>query len=260
VGGIAPAQVTWLAAAHLLLIPTGSSGFAFALNPALWTLFCELWINLAHAVFAPVLTTRRLTICAAAAAGTFAWMALDYDTADLGAGVSTVIPGVLRAAAEFGVGVICFRHASRRRGDGATASAALLLFAGGVMLPAALGRASGALDLAAIATFPFVLRLAASADLRGRTAEVARRLGLLSYPLYAIHYPLLFVAREAIGADASVPVRLVFYLPVTGAILSMALTLSMGGGSAPFPGRSVLPQRTKRPPSPETVRWLRAGC
>jgi peptidoglycan/LPS O-acetylase OafA/YrhL len=74
-------------------------------------------------------------------------------------------------------------------------------------------------DVLAIGLLPVLVALGAASPVGGRTAEVAARIGALSYPLYLVHLPVI---RAVLGAtaDSTVPLEARFAICVA---LSIAL-------------------------------------
>ena len=159
----------------VLLIPH-LAGEPFPLNIPYWSLLFEV---AAYVVYCTVLTRRFgnlacLLLMLAGAAGVLGWAADSAGAAPPGREVS-LLDGASRIAFAFPAGVLLAR--------------CLGLFA----LPlAAVG--TSALFLTVVGVFPLLVALGRGLALEGRWAVAARWFGELSYPLYAVHMPTLWVA------------------------------------------------------------------
>ncbi len=179
-------------------------GELFPLNGPQWTLFFELVANALHAAAAPWLTDRRLAIVIAVAALWATVTAVHFGGLDGGWTRDTFWGGPPRAIFGFAVGLMIFRL--QRRGVSAP-PIPYPLVVGGLVL--CLTRPFVPIDpeapadlLIALLALPALVFLAVRSPTRGRVAAVATRAGALSYPLYAIHMPLL---RGCEGILAALP-------------------------------------------------------
>ena len=182
----------------LLLLPVfTSNAFLYPLNPPQWSLFHELLVNVAYAVAAPRLTRRVLAIglpCAGAL--------LVATTLHSGIGEHF---GPARVVYGFFAGVALHRVAAEKptRGPWALTISGIVL-AGCFVLPRAVLLAPTD-ALFALAIFPGVVWTAAHVELNGFGARIGGLLGAISYPLYAIHFPLIrFLTRRPLSTFGSI--------------------------------------------------------
>ncbi len=174
-------------ARSLLLLPDLRADQLFPLNPVLWSLFYELAANLLHALLAPHLTTRRVAVATLVAGAAFAAAIAHYHGAGLGWGAASFVAGFARVGWGYLVGMLLARvHVPISR-----SSSTVLIVAGLALLAApAVGFTSARVAVTLFCAFPLALLGAIQAP-RARSTWMSSRLGELSYPLYAIHQPLL---------------------------------------------------------------------
>ena len=180
------------------------NGEMFPLNGPCWSLFFEYVGNIMYALFIRRLSTRLLALLSFALCCALAWFAVTdqsgYGSIGVGWTVdhTNILGGMLRMLCPFTMGVLMsrlFKPLRQARGAFWT-SAALLL----IIFHIPYIYSDGALSLngvfeaaCIIAVFPLVVWYAAS----GKTTDIAstricRFLGDISYPLYIVHYPLMY--------------------------------------------------------------------
>lgn len=180
------------------------NGEMFPLNGPCWSLFFEYVGNIVYALFIRHLSTRLLALLSFALCCALAWFAVTdqsgYGSIGVGWTVdrTNILGGSLRMLCPFTMGLLLsriFKPIHYARGAFWT-SAALLL----IIFHVPYIHSDGALSLngifeaaCIIAVFPLVVWYAAS----GKTTDIAstricRFLGDISYPLYIVHYPLMY--------------------------------------------------------------------
>lgn len=180
------------------------NGEMFPLNGPCWSLFFEYVGNIVYALFIRRLSTRLLALLSFALCCALAWFAVTdqsgYGSIGVGWTVdrTNILGGSLRMLCPFTMGLLLsriFKPIHYARGAFWT-SAALLL----IIFHVSYIYSDGALSLngmfeaaCIIAVFPLVVWYAAS----GKTTDIAstricRFLGDISYPLYIVHYPLMY--------------------------------------------------------------------
>ncbi len=192
----------------LLILPVLTPNASFyqlnPLNPPHWSLFHELSLNVAYALIAPWLTRRVLAMVVAGAG-----VALLVTTIRLG---GREYFGPARVAYGFFAGVALHRVRTGKPLSPWTALVAAVVLVGVFSLPRSVGRAPGD-ALLALAILPMVVLAASRVELRGAVARIASALGALSYPLYAIHFPLIhFLTRRPTSTAGSIVATLVLCL------------------------------------------------
>ncbi len=184
--------------ANVLLIPSAAllnfRLFGFPLNSPYWSLSAEMVVNLGYALIARILTTRRLAFVTTLAVLVIGYEALVRSTIDVGYTWADYGLGVVRALFPFLLGVLLYRVRERLPTVGALSHLAVPMVAVILLEPATL---PPLVELALIAVvFPMLIVLGLSYEPRRELKALWRGLGDLSYPLYAIHYPIVVVFAQ----------------------------------------------------------------
>ena len=215
---------------NLLLLPTFVTPVLFALNTPAWSVFFELVANLAHGLVLHRLRTAALAVSAALSLVAVAACARHWGDLDLGSQVDTVAGGFARVAFSYALGIVLWRwHGNRApmRVPPALAFAAMpVLFIAASTVPF-----EGAkFDIAFVAVgAPLILWGGLNLRLgTGWWPWLCRAAGAMSFPLYAVHYPVLLAAEAA---------RLPLWLGPAAALAAAALVTKATGGFRHLGGR-----------------------
>ena len=180
------------------------NGEMFSLNGPSWSLFFEYIGNTLYALFIHRLSNRGLAILVALSGIGLAWFAL-FDIVGYGMlGVGWTLDGanfwggMLRMLFPFSLGMLLSRHFRpiKIRGAFWICSAVLLIL---FCVPYIEGKSpvclNGVYELICIALiFPALVWIAASGKTTDKqSTRICRFLGDISFPLYAIHYPLMYL-------------------------------------------------------------------
>ena len=180
------------------------NGEMFSLNGPSWSLFFEYIGNILYALFIHRLSNRGLAILVALSGIGLAWFAL-FDIVGYGMlGVGWTLDGanfwggMLRMLFPFSLGMLLSRHFRPIKARGAfwICSAVLLIL---FCVPYIEGKSpvclNGVYELICIALiFPALVWIAASGKTTDKqSTRICRFLGDISFPLYAIHYPLMYL-------------------------------------------------------------------
>lgn len=180
------------------------NGEMFSLNGPSWSLFFEYIGNILYALFIHRLSNRGLAILLALSGIGLAWFAL-FDIVGYGMlGVGWTLDGanfwggMLRMLFPFSLGMLLSRHFRpiKIRGAFWICSAVLLIL---FCVPYIEGKSpvclNGVYELICIAlVFPALVWIAASGKTTDKqSTRICRFLGDISFPLYAIHYPLMYL-------------------------------------------------------------------
>ncbi len=212
-GTVAPLSMVMLALLlHMFLIPAlpgagaevRGNGEMFPLNGPSWSLFFEYIGNILYAIFLRRLSTRALKVLVALAAVALATYAIGSFSGygHLGVGWSlagTNLPGgFLRLLFAFSAGLLMSRifKPVRIRGAFWISSLAIVIL---LSMPYIGGSGThwmnGLYDaICTIVIFPILVWLGASGLTTDRaTTRACKFLGDISYPLYMVHYPFMYL-------------------------------------------------------------------
>ncbi len=198
--------------AALMFMPiVVGKGVLYPLNPPCWSLLAEMIVNLGFAAVARVLTERRLKLLVFI--GLIAFCVAVYharNSTDIGFMSFDWLSGIARAAFSFSLGVLlCRLHA---RG-------ALVRFRIPAWAPVTLVVISFCLpattvwyDLAVIVLFyPCIVALSLGSEPENPAVDrVFGLAGFISYPLYALHWPLIQLIYAAVPSSSLTIIGLAF--------------------------------------------------
>ncbi len=216
-----PSETLLLLLCNLLFIPaTGGVGHVFPLLAVTWSIYFELFANIVHAVI-----LRRLGV---PAPGVIVFVSgptlvLFQRTANRGGMGGDFVLGFPRVIFAYGTGVILWRVLRDR--------AVLPIWPALVTLPGFMIYSHFHLDGVAVDAI-FVFALAPLCMVCGLEAApfgpTFRALGALSFPLYAVHGPILvFMAVRGFGMLASIAIALV------AAVLAMQIIARLSRPAGP---------------------------
>ncbi len=211
-GGTTP--VGWVMTAMLLtmfMIPAvpgahyevRGNGEMFPLNGPGWSLFFEYIGNILYALFIRRLPTRMLAVLAVLLGVVHCWFFVGdvsgYDTVGVGWTIDdhNFWGGLVRMMFPFTVGMLLARTFRPRKVKGAfwiCSIALVAIFAVPYIKPGHNISLNSLYEVVCIAfIFPLLVWLGASGSASGRTGKLNRLLGDLSYPLYIVHYPIMYL-------------------------------------------------------------------
>lgn len=179
------------------------NGEMFPLNGPAWSLFFEYIGNVLYALFIRRLSTRSLFLLAALLGCVHAWFFVgnvsEYDMVGVGWTVDAVnfCGGLVRMLFPFTVGMLLARTFRPRKVKGAfwMFSVALVALFAVPYIPSKGGVSLNSLyEVVCIAfIFPLIVWMGACGCSGGKTARINKLLGDISYPLYIVHYPIMYV-------------------------------------------------------------------
>lgn len=208
------APVSWVMMALLLtmfMIPAlpgapyevRGNGEMFPLNGPSWSLFFEYLGNVVYALFMRRFPVKVLATVTLLLGAVHAWFFVGnvsgYDMVGVGWTIDDVNfwGGFVRMLFPFSIGMLMARTFRPRRVKGAFWICSFLLVAifsvpyipsnGGISL-------NSLYEVICIALlFPFIVWLGACGSCSGVTSKANRVLGDISYPLYIVHYPVMYL-------------------------------------------------------------------
>jgi len=213
-------------------------GEMFPLNGPSWSLFFEYIGNILYALFIRKLPTKALMILVVIAGMGLSAFAIWGPYGDLCVGYSltgnNMLGGSLRLLFSFSAGLLMYRIFKPVRVKGSFWIGSLA-----IIILSAIPRMGGSDNLwmnglydtlCAVAVFPLLVYLGASGHATDKiTTRLCRFLGDISYPLYMVHYPFIYlyyawVKNENLTFGQSLPGALaLFFGSVVLAYLCMKL-------------------------------------
>lgn len=180
------------------------NGEMFSLNGPSWSLFFEYIGNILYALFIHRLSNKALAVFTVLLGIGLAWFAL-FDVVGYGMiGVGWTLDGVnfwgglLRMLFPFSMGMLLSRHFHPIKIKGAFWICSIVLLAL-FCVPYIEGKSpvclNGVYEFICIAfVFPLLVWIGASGKTTDKqSTRICRFLGDISFPLYAIHYPLMYL-------------------------------------------------------------------
>ena len=179
------------------------NGEMFPLNGPSWSLFFEYIGNILYALFIRRLSTRWLAVLSTVLGAALVWFTT-ADVAQLGSfGVGWTLDGMnfwggmLRMMFPYTLGMLLARVFRPVKVRGAFWLCALVLtglFAVPYIVPQGGFCLNGLFEsLCIVVVFPVLVWLAASGTANGASGAVCNFLGNISYPLYMVHYPVMYL-------------------------------------------------------------------
>ena len=179
------------------------NGEMFPLNGPQWSLFFEYIGNIIYALIIRRLSTRLLAVLVALLAALhtwiFVWDLSGYDSVGIGWTIDTINfwGGLVRMLFPFTVGMLLARTFKPRKIKYAfwICSAILLAtFAVPYIASECSLSMNSIYEVVCIAfVFPIIVWLGACGSTEGSTGRISGLLGDLSYPLYIVHYPVMYL-------------------------------------------------------------------
>ena len=179
------------------------NGEMFPLNGPGWSLFFEYIGNICYALFMRRMSTKVLAFFTLLLGLAHAWFFIGdvsgYDMIGVGWTIDTVNfwGGFIRMLFPFSVGMLLARTFKPRKVKGAfwICTIALVALFAVPYIPSENGISLNSLyEFVCIALiFPALVWLGACGSAKGITNKANRFLGDLSYPLYIVHYPIMYI-------------------------------------------------------------------
>lgn len=179
------------------------NGEMFPLNGPAWSLFFEYIGNIIYALIIRRLSTKMLALLTVISGCLHAWFFVGnisgYDMVGVGWTIDEVNfwGGFVRMLFPFTMGMLLARTFKPRKIKEAFWICSIMLIAlfSVPYIPSAGNISMNSLyEVICIATiFPFIVWVGACGISSGKTAKINRLLGNISYPLYIVHYPIMYI-------------------------------------------------------------------
>lgn len=250
-------QILVSMAAGLLMLPTPpgileGAAPVFRLNPPAWSLFFEVAVNLLYGLLVARLTNRVLGAIVAVSALALVGTAVYVGNLNVGYYWNNLWGGIPRVMFSFSAGVLIFRL--RERLCVLNAPPVLILVAAAVVFAINAGAWNSLYTLACtLLVLPGLVILGATVEPGPRLRPAFKFLGVTSYAIYSLHFPLLLaapgVARRFSDDDVAacipwIPVALLGLFLVVCLIVSNTFDMPLrrrllrGSGAPPLGGAS----------------------
>lgn len=200
----------------------------FHLNPPTWSLFWEYVANVLYALGLVRLRPKALGALTVLAAGALCYEAAQAGNLAVGFDGATFGGGAVRMAASFWGGMVLYRAGGiLPTGLGFLPLGLLLL---GAFVVPFVPTWNWLLDpVLVVLYFPGLVALGAGARVSAWGATVCRWSGELSYPLYMIHYPFLWLFLSYLEHEKPAFATQIALIPVaTGLLLLLAYLVLVG--------------------------------
>ncbi len=189
-------EVAGLLALFMLPSPIGIPGTFFPLNFPTWSLFYEMLVNVVYAICRGRFGGLAWTCVIVCAAGGVVVQSILFAGVDQGALWSTTAWALARVFYSFPVGVLLYRHHHRLTTPASLAPVLCAVLVALLWLnPTGVYRSAYDAVFVLAASPAIVLLGAASAPARGTLDAAYRALGVISYPIYVLHDPIIAVVK-----------------------------------------------------------------
>ncbi|OOQ62107.1 acyltransferase family protein [Mucilaginibacter pedocola] len=190
----------------------------FHLNPPTWSLFWEYIANVVYAFILVKIPNKVLWILVAVAAVLLAMEAHRSGFLGVGWGGDNVAGGAYRVFYSFLAGILAYRSKwiiKSRIGFLPFAALLLLIF----MIPFNEKTNPFVDPFIAIFIFPVLVALGAGATLRNGLRPLCKFSGDISYPLYMIHYPIIWLFQSYVEAKKPMHNEMMLIMAISTIIL-----------------------------------------
>lgn len=194
-----PRILTAILIPNLLMLPSFAEDECFPLNVPGWSVFFELLANLAHGLVLWRWNMRALSLLAALFLALLVLCGLHWGSLDIGGRPANLVGGIARVGFAYTVGMMLWRGWKDRPALYIPPALSLLAMPVLFIAPSRLGFAGWKFDLAFVALVcPLLLcgGLCFPSSPSTPAGRLASYAGALSFPLYAVHFPILLWAKH----------------------------------------------------------------
>ncbi|RZA20244.1 MAG: acyltransferase, partial [Proteobacteria bacterium] len=191
---LATQRAVTMLASGLVLVPMLSLKVVFPLNVVLWSIFFELFANLIHAQLLWRIGRKVILIIAVALVPIMAWVGIERGSFDVGAQSQWFMTGVPRVLFSYLIGVWLSLSWKDEAPFTLPVPVTLIAMPAAFLLAWTMGITSWIFDLLFIIVACPVL--IAGGLSTAQFPKASRVLGDLSFPLYAVHVPIILMTPE----------------------------------------------------------------
>ncbi len=233
--GAAKTVLLFLSASLLIPYPAVPQRFynLFHLNPPTWSLMWEYLANIAYALVLYRLSTKKLTLLLIGAGLALCATARLYSHLAVGWGISNAAGGVARIGSSFLLGMLVCRLGWRIHNKLGFVPIGFLLLAT-FFIPYLNGINQFMEPALVLVYFPFLIALGAATTTSPFWSRLCKKLGDISYPLYVIHYPFLWIFLSYVEAEKPGLDQLRIVIPLAATGISVLAYLIMTYVDAPI--------------------------
>ncbi|HEY2348563.1 MAG TPA: acyltransferase [Puia sp.] len=182
-------------------------GETHSLDGPCWSLLQEYIANLIYALFGRKMSKLILWIVVTVSAIALIWVSVSRGDLATGWGYSTFGIAVTRMMFPFFAGLLLFRSGKLIRIPKAYSLCSLALI---MLFFTPYFRYNGLFEAACIIiAFPLIVAAGAGGQINGRWAKLCKFSGDISYPIYIVHYPFIYIYTMWVATKKPVPAEIV---------------------------------------------------
>ena len=218
----------------------------FHLNPLTWSLFWEYIANVVYALILFRLPRKLLWLLTGIAAVALCYTVYRYKFLGIGWGVENFKGGIPRVGFSFLAGIVVYRmNRIIRSSLSFPVLAVLLLIA--FLVPYRDATNQFVEPLLIIVYFPFLITLGVGAHLSPKFRAICKFSGDISYPLYMVHYPFLWLYLSYVEVKKPALSLMAIQIPIFTVLLIGFAYLIMRYVDSPI--RNYLTVKFKKTPA-----------
>jgi peptidoglycan/LPS O-acetylase OafA/YrhL len=196
-------------------------GETHSLDGPCWSLLQEYIANLIYALFGRKMSKIALWILVILSAIALTWVAIWRGDLGTGWGYNTFGIAVVRMMYPFFAGLLLFRIGKRIRIPRAYTICSLMLV---VLFLVPYYKYNGLFEAACIIIlFPIIVAAGAGGQISGRWAKLCKFSGEISYPIYIVHYPFIYIYTIWVASKKPSPTEII---PVAAFLFVFFILLS----------------------------------
>lgn len=172
------------------------NGNLFPFNVPSWSLFFELAVNLLYGLLFIRLSNKVLVSVVLLSGCGLVAFCFWHGNADIGATDMTIVGGAVRTLFSFPLGILLYRRPFWR--VGLPWPILLLIVMGLMIVPVPQGYIPLYDALFILVASPLLVAAGAASKVEGKGRKIASFVGILSFPIYAVHRPLIDLATPVL--------------------------------------------------------------
>lgn len=183
-------------------------GETHSLNGPFWSLLQEYMANIIYALFGQRMNKIALGILVGISAVALTATAIDHGDIGTGWSYSTFWIAIVRMMFPFFAGLLLFRSGKLLRIPGAYIVCSILIT---VLFCLPVFKYNGLYEaMCIIIAFPLIIASGAGGNINGRWAKLCKFSGDVSYPIYILHYPFIYIFTSWIAVNKPTPDYIIY--------------------------------------------------